>query len=207
MSDVQSYSELNAYFWLKMAFICAAVLCGLVCLPQLHKHRQHPVLKYRTMSVYIMTIMMGYVMNILDLLKSEIPTMPVLAYRLICICYAISYSIFYGGVAAIGIRFHSLVLTRYVQGRLMDRRTCYDGVFYRRVASQIRWCRFLTHEKTAIRTHIVSSLVFCILLITPYIAASDTTIESVIQGQQSFLRMWLGSLILSFSIILLGMLY
>ena len=203
MSDVQSSSE-QTYFWPKIILNCASIMCGVACLPRIYKHRQHPVLKYRTMSVYIITIMMGYVMNILDLLKIEIPTMPVLAYRLVCICYAISYSIFYGAIAGIGICFYSLVLTRYVQGQLMDRRTCYDGKFYRRVASQIRWCRYFTLENTAFKTFFGFTLLYVVLIVPSYCVASDMDIESVMKGQPSFLRMWMGIVILTASIVILG---
>ena len=204
MSDVQSYSELNAYLWIKMAFICAAVLCGLVCLPQLHKHRQHPVLKYRTISVYVITIIAAYLLNIIEILKSEISDISVANYRVLFICYAFCCSIVYGAITGIGIRFYSLVLTRYVQGQLMDRRTCYDGKFYRRVASQIRWCRYFTLENTAFKTFFGFTLFYAVSLVPSYCVASDAAIESVMKGQPSFLRMWMGIVILTAAIVSLG---
>ena len=189
---MQSYSEPNAYLYAKIAFTCAALLCGVICLPRLYKHRQHPVLKYRTFSIYVMTIIAASLLNIIDLIKSDIHDITVSSYRALCICYALSCSILYGGIFCIGIRFYSLVFTRYIQGQLMDRRTCYDGVFYRRVVSEIRWCRFLTNENTAIKSAIVYSFLFALIFATPYCVASDAAIESVIEGEQSFLRMWLG---------------
>ena len=56
MSDVQSYPELNPYSITKIAFACAAIICFVVYLPRLHKHRQHPVLKYRTFPLYLMAM-------------------------------------------------------------------------------------------------------------------------------------------------------
>ena len=204
MSDVQSSSEQNTYFWVKIAFICSAVLCGVICLPQLHKHRQHPVLKYRTFPIYIIVIISGYLSNLIDSFKSEIHDMSVTVYRALSISDALAYSLFNGAIAGIGIRFYSLVLTRYVQGQLMDRRTCYDSKFYRSVVSQIRWCRFFTLESTAIKSAIVYSFLFAIIFATPYCVASDAAIKSVIQVEPSFLRMWSGSSSLAVSILMLG---
>ena len=204
MSDVQSSSDLSRYLWIKIAFYCAAVLCGVICIPRLHKHRQHPVLKYRTFPIYILAVISSFTVNIIDLIKSEIPELSVTAYRALSISDALAYSLLNGAIAGIGIRFYSLILTRYVQGQLMDRRTCYDGVFYRRVASQIRWCRFFTFESTAIKSAIVHSFLFAIISATPYCVASDGAIKSVIQGEPSFLRMWSGSSSLVVSILMLG---
>ena len=204
MSDVQPYSELNAYFWTKIVLTSATIVCAVLCIPLMHKHRQHPVLKYRTMPVYIMTIVAAFIMNILDLVTSEITGMSVTVYRFLLISYAFTDSALYGAIAGIGFRYYSLVLTRYVQGQLMDRRTCYDGVFYRRVASQIRWCRFLTNEKTAIQNAIASFLLYAVTLVTPYIVASDADIESIMKEQPSFLRMWLGIIALTVSVVSLG---
>ena len=163
------YSELNTYFWTKISLTCIVVLISIASLPRLNKHRQHPVLKYRTMPVYVMTIIAASLLNIIDLIKSDIHDITVSCYRALCICYALSCSMIYGGIFCIGIRFYSLVFTRYIQGQLMEIRTCYDGVFYRRVVSEIRWARYMTFEKTAIK---ISAILFVFYL------ASFTTLFS-----------------------------
>ena len=187
MSDVQSPTPLQTkytpYIIPHIILSCVVGLAIIWCFPKFYQHRTHPVLKYRTFYIYILALVCGYIFLIIDMVRSIPNLLSVPLYRYSLIIELSLDSLFYGCVASVGIRFWALVLTRYVQGQLMDRRTCTDGRFYRRVVAQILWCRWLTFVRTAVIVLIAFFVPIFMYLVIPYFFASDEIIESIMQGK------------------------
>ena len=204
MLDVQSYSELNAYFWLKIAFTFATIICGVACLPRIYKHRQHPVLKYRTFPLYMMTYAAGFELQFSLIFLSTPIEYTATGYLVLCLFDGLALAGVFGLFAGIGLRYYSLVLTRYIQGQLMDRRTCMDGVFYRRVVSQIRWTRYMTFEQTAIKISAILFVFYFALFATLYYLCSDHFTQRIMRHASSLFVFIIAVIFVVMSLLFLG---
>lgn len=177
----------DAYLIPKIFLLALAILVDIPGIRLMHKHRNHPVFKYRTIRIYIALLFAGTTLLFLNVLES-IPGLYTLYYFRIMttVKYCIVLMVC-EGYFCIGVRYYALVLTRYIQLQLMDRKACNDNTFYKRVVANIRLGRLLANEDFITRKALFTLPFWCAPVIAFFCLTPDDVFLAAMNGEQTYM--------------------
>ena len=202
-SNILAYPK-SPYIITKIVFLTCAISIAIVCFPVMYKHRQHRVMQFRTFPIYASLFIPSFWILTTTILRDMPARFTVSAFRFLLISEIIMLGWLISGCIAVGIRYYAFLFNTRVQGQLADRRTCTDGKFYKKVISQIRWCRYLTFEKPAIVLCIIGCPFYILVLGFPLFYSSDQVIESVMLGERTYMMSMMSIVVLAWFGFLLG---
>lgn len=190
MSVLQSSTSVmstkhHSHLLTKSICLGAAFVCLVICLPQMYKHRKHPALKYRTIPIYALVVMSVFFFSIAEVIRSVPNFLTIHTFRILYIFQCIVGSCCTAAVSAIGLRYYGLVMMQYVQALLADRRTISNDRFYKRVVAEIRWCKWLSLERTAFANCFIFMAICLSIVLSPSFLPSYSDIKSIMEGHTS----------------------
>ena len=202
-NQVITGSCFEGYFGAKIAILVICFAGSLYSDSILIRNRNHPVIKYRTITLW----MIAHFFFLSMLITFVVFTIPgLLTVRTARIALIVHYLIIAGefvAIVCIGQRYLVLVITPSVQAQLTDRRTVYVDSFYRKVVREIRLCRLLSSEIVTLWFFVAYYSLFSGLLLYFAITATDEDILAVFYGSSSLLPVFFYSTL--FAWVLLAM--
>ena len=171
-------AEFDSYLIAELCCISGVVLCGLVCGQIIQRHRHHPVLKYRTFPLYLTALFSGCAVEIIQVVEQLPNAYIFISYTAMEISKNIFIALINSAISTVGIRYWALVATRYMQGKLMDARTCSDPKVYKSVKLQVSICKALTYQRNAIRLFYCILFLYGLLYFYPYFSSANIKISA-----------------------------
>ena len=165
----------NLHIFPKVLTLSITLICGVLCIPHLYKHRKHPVMRYRTFPIYIATLITVYFFVISSVVRSIPNLFRVRTYRIFYIVESIFVAMYYACISSISIRYYTLILTRHIQEKLKNKREYGDDILHK----QIHLFKWLSLEWSAIQICVLLLIIISACVVAPPLLPSYSEIEEM----------------------------